>query len=478
MTSAVPSVPVSVPRPTTVTVQTRLMLLAAGAAAILLTLIAIAQAQNAYQTTYQLFSTIAESSSAKVDASEQALRYVADMDTNAATFVATASDNPKHWTSLDAIHSGYQKFREEMFTVRANLGSDEETKIYQQIEYFSFDQFWQHVGNLLTAQQNGDRDTTLREYIIADNYLQNQIARYLLQLEALNFKAMQDTQHSAAEIINRQNFFLTVLVLLLAIGLTVLSFWLRRKVRRYVTPGIDAAMVLGWVLAILMIVELGSAPESLRKMVDDAYISVTASARVLAVANQANAMASGSVIDPANAAYWQANFETYKNAVELRMCGQPGCLGNTFTNGHDSALPAVVQNANRITPENASAIGVKPLVANITFSGEAPAIENARQAFVDYLSVDAKLRGLIKANNLDDASVTVTGSDVGQSGEAFTRFTQAVEQERKINRDVFDRIWNDTRAALSLHQLLFGLGGYVLLIILLVVGVVHRFREL
>lgn len=478
MASASPSASLLAPRRVTVRLQTRFVLLAAGAAALVFTLIVIAQAQNTYQTTFTLFSTIAETSSAKVDASEQALRYIADMDTNAATFVATAPDNPRHWESLDAIHSGYQNFRNQMFAVRANLNSDEETKIYQQIEYFSFDQFWQHIGNLLTAQQNGDRDTALREYIIADNYLQNQIARYLLQLEALNFNAMQATQRSAAAIINGQNVLLAIVVIALAVGLTALSFWLRGKVRRLITPGIDAAMILGWVLAILMIIEIGRTPLSLRSMVEDAYYSVTASARVLAIANQANSAANGSVIDPTNAAYWQSSFDANKNSVELRLCGQPGCLANSFTSSADVANPAVVAAATEITQANQSAIGVKPLMANITFAGESQAIENARRAFVDYLNIDAKLRGLIKANNLDDASTLVTGTDPGQSAEAFNRFTQSIELERQINRDVFDNIWNTTRDALVSHKLLFGFAGYVLVMILIVVGVLHRFREL
>ena len=460
-------------------VPTRLILLSGTLALVVLALLAMAQAYNAYGRTYENFRSIAEDSTAKVSAAEQALQFVADIDTYAARFVATASDNPTHWTDLDAIHSSYQNFREQMFTVRAQLDTQQEHDIYDQIDYFAFDQFWQHIGTLLTDQQNGDNADAIKEYIVADNYLQNQIARYLLQLEALNFQTMQTTQQQAGAAITTQVVLLAVLVILLAIGLTALSFWLRNRVRRVFTPGIDVAMVLGWLLAILMLVELAQTPEQLRSMVQDAYYSVSASSRVLAVANQANSSQSGSVIDPTHASFWQESFDSNIASVELRICGQPDCIQNSFTNGGDAVLPGAISRAQQITPPDQQAInGISPLIAKVTFAGEGAALETARTSLQDYLNVDSKVRALLKANNIDSASRLVTGINVGQSAEAFGRFTTTMQQERQINLDVFNGIWNGEKAALPLHQVLFGLGGYVLVIVLLFIGAYHRFREL
>ncbi len=462
--------------------SSRTILVGGAAALFVLTLIVIAQALNAYNTTYEQFRSVAEDSTAKVSAAEAALGAVFDIDTHAASFVATAPDNQNHWKALDTIHAAYQTFREQMFTVRSTLQSDDERKIYDQIDYFAFDQFWQHIGNLLTAQQHGDKATAINEYIISDNYLQNQIARYLLQLEALNFKAMQDTEKNAGVAINGQTLLLGVLVILLAIGLTALSFWLRSKVKRFVTPGLDVAMVLGWVLAILMLIELASAPGQLRHMVDDAYYSVSASSRVLAIASEANSAQRGSVIDPTHAPFWQASFDANKTSLALRLCGQPDCTAMPFTNGADQIAPNTLSVANQITSANSSAInGIQPLVAKVSFAGEATTLEKTRMALQDYLKLDGQIRGLIQANDpnkLDDATRLSTGSLPGQSGEAFTRFTDAMNEERTINRRVFDDIWNTQKSALPLHRILFGLVGFVLLGVLLVVGVYHRFREL
>jgi hypothetical protein len=458
-------------------------ILAGGAALLLLlTLIVIMQALNAYSTTYEQFRSVAEDSTAKVSAAEAALGAVFDIDTHAASFVATAPDNQNHWKALDTIHAAYQRFREQMFTVRSTLQTDEEQQIYDQIDYFAFDQFWQHIGNLLTAQQNGDKPTAISQYIIADNYLQNQIARYLLQLEALNFKTMQDTEQNAGKIITTQMIFVGVLVILLAIGLTALSFWLRGKVRRVITPGLDLAMIFGWVLAVLMLVELARAPGQLSHMVDDAYYSVSASSRVLAIASEANSAQSGSVIDPSHAQFWQSSFDADKNSLELRLCGSPGCTATPFTAGDDQVSPGVLSAAKQITQANSDAInGIQPLIAKVAFTGEASTLETARVALGDYLKIDNQVRDLIKTNDpnkLDDATRLSTGSLAGQSGEAFTRFSDAMNKERTINRNVFDDIWNTQKAALPLHRLLFGLIGFALVAILLVVGVYHRFREL
>jgi hypothetical protein len=466
----------------------RAILLLGGALSLVLALLVIGQAIRAYSVTFERFRSIAEDSTAKVDAAEAALQYVADMDTRAAIFVATAPDNPIHWQSQDAIHASFQKFREEMYIVRARLdhpdqSDNPETVDYDKVEYFSFDQFWQHLGNLLTAQQNGDNATALSEYIIADNYLQNQINRYLLDLEALNFQAMEDTERGAATAINGQIALLALVVIVLAVVLTALSFWLRNRVRRVLTPGIDLAMALGWLLALLMIVDLIRTPGLLGQMVEDSYYSVSASARVLAIASQANSAQSGSVIDPGHATFWQQAFDADANSIALRLCGHPGCLSASFTNGstdpNASIMPGVSNIASQISPADSAAIGgIKPLVAKVNYSGEAAALEQARQAFSDYEAANAKVRDLITAKNLDDASRTATGSNPEQSGEAFARFNTAMTSERDLNRAQFDNIWQAEESGLPLHEGLFGVGGYILAIIGLALGVYHRFREL
>jgi len=492
MTSRTTAAVTTPPRVTRIKLSTRTRLATSLAIAGLLALITILQAFNTYTGAFERFRSIAEDSTAKVDASEAALRAVARIDSGAAVFVATAPDNNTHWDSQAAIHASFDDFRNQMFIIRARLtnpdvSSDAETIDYTQISYFTFDQFWQHIGNLLTAEQNGDTATATQEYIIADNYFQNQIIRYLLDLESRNFSAMQDTSSGAADAINQQTVLLGIAAFVLIVLLTALSFWLRWRVRRVLTPGLDVAFVLGWVLAIVMILELTATPGRLQAMVQDAYYSVSASARVLAVANQSASAQSGKVIDPGHADFWQTSFANDLNSIALRICGQPNCLNKPFTvsDSPDALDPIVLRDAINVSDTNRQAIntqdinrqansGIGSLIANITTPGEAAKLEQARQAIVRYNGINDQVSALVAKGSLEDASRLSTGD--GQ--KALADFSQAILDEQNIKRNKFNSIWTTEQADLPTHRWLFGVAGYAVLIIALLIGAVQRLREL
>jgi len=123
--------------------------------------------------------------------------------------------------------------------------------------------------------------------------------------------------------------------------------------------------------------------------------------------------------------------------------------------------------------------GIRPLVTNVTFSGEATALEAARQSLEDFREAHVNLRGQINSGDLEKAILFNTSADdPGSSQETFNRFVTAIEDLRQINRDVFDQTWAAQRDALNRNQLLLGLIGYALIAALIVVGVAHRYREL
>ncbi len=458
--------------------RTRLIIGAAGV--ILLSLFAMIIVQAAYTRILNQVQEIVQVSSAKVDASEAALAAIAAMDSSASDFVATAADNPKHWASLDAVHASFQTFRDEMYAVRANLQSEDERATYNKVEYFAFDQFWQHMGNLLTAEQNGDRATAINEYIIADNYLQNQIARYLLDLEKLNFDSMVASGSDARSIAQGIQFGVGAIMFVVALALTALAFWLRFKVRRYVTPGLDLAMVAGWVVFLIAFAHFATVPGQIDRMINDSYLSITASARVLAAGNQTASAESAAIIDAGNADYWNRNFDTYRKSVEYRLCGVEGCTNTTFLQpgSTDRIAPSVIGTANSSTVDPSLRDGIKPLVANVTFAGEAAALEKARIAFADYLKINTQVRTLLQNKLVEDATQISTGSAVGQSDEAFNRFQQAMNEERAVNRGYFDSTWAEIQAALRPGQTVLAIGGYALVILAVLAGVYQRVREL
>jgi hypothetical protein len=224
---------------------------------------------------------------------------------------------------------------------------------------------------------------------------------------------------------------------------------------------------------VLLFLDLARTPGQLGLMVNDSYRSVTGAARVLAVANQADITQSGAVIDSASAADWNTRFDTYLLNVEQRLCGALGCLQRPFTSGRDLILNSVSTATNNVRIEN-----LPPLVGNVTFAGEATALELARTALNEYLAINKSIRDLLAKGQIDDASFLSTGDAKGQSAEAFTRFTTAIDEVSRINVRVFDQTWTDVQNTLNRNMLWYILIGYVLVVIGIIAGVIQREREL
>jgi hypothetical protein len=460
------------PRRSALTLR-RILLLGSGFV-LILALLVIVQAVNAYQTSYNLFRDIAVVNSANVDAAEQALGSLASTGQATADYTALSPDSPIFEQAMIGIFRNFYDFRDQMFVLQGNLQSDAERSAFNIADTYVDSRFWRHISNLMLQRSN--IELARKQYRFADDHLRNQIIPALQDLEAINFDQMVETGELAGGIMNVQTIGLAVLVIGLAAALSVLSFWLRGKIRRYLTPGIDAAMVIAWVLAVLMLLNLFGLPEQLRVMIQDSYRSISASSRVLVDVNLANRAESSAVIFPDQADAWFARYDDYMELVELRMCGYVGCVETTFVTGSDQLDPLVVASAHAISPEDSDRIGnIVPLVGNVTFSGEAITLEAARMSLLEYKRVNQQLRELIAAGDVEGALELNTG-DEGVS--AFDDFVNMIENERVINRQVFDRVWEEQQAALPANQTLYGVLGIVAVMALVIAGVYHRYQEL
>ncbi len=458
--------------------QTRFMLLIYGGLALLLSLVVIVQTSSAYRTAYNLFQGIAVVNSTKVNAAEEALQRLANTSQATADYTALTSDTPLYEQAQNDIFRNFQRYRDQMFILQSNLQSDDEKSAFTVADTYTYSRFWRHVGNLMA--QRSDLTAARQEYLFADSQLRTRIIPALQRLEALNFDAMVAAGQRAGTEISQQVYLLAVFGIILAIGLTVLSFWLRGKVRRFLTPGIDAALVLGWVLVLIMVFNLLALPTQLTLMTNDAYFSISGVSRVLVEANQANRAESSAIIDSDRKADWYKQFDDAAQSVELRICGQPDCMQQPFTVGGSNQVNSqVVLSAQSISSANAAAIdNINPLLARLTYGDEVAALEKARQAFVDFLAVDATLRQKIDGGDTKSAVELNTGTAAGSSEEAFDRFVTAINDVRVVNQQTFDNIWNTQKEVLPRNQVLYGVAGYLILMGLVVVGVIHRFREL
>ncbi len=423
--------------------QSRYKLVGGGVVLLLVAILVIIQAVSAYQISYNLFSDIAVVNSANVDAAELALEYLASTSQATADYTALTPDNPIFEQALNSIFRDFHRYRDQMFILKGNVQTNAERTAFNVADTYTYSRYWRHISNLMAQRSN--IDLARKQYLFADDHLRNQIIPSLETLEALNFDGMAQTGERAGGVMTVQALILAMLVIGLAVGLTLLSFWLRRKVRRYLTPALDIAMILSWVVALVMLGNLLSLPEQLRVMIDDSYRSVSASSRVLVDANLANRAESTAVIFPERASDWYAVFDHSMALVELRICGQPQCMETTFLvlGTTDTIDSAVIRAAESISVENSARIGnIVPLVANVTFRSEAATLEQARLAYLTYRQINQQFRNLIDTNDVQVALDLNTG-EVGT--QAFQKFADAITSERLINRAVFDQVWNSSK---------------------------------
>lgn len=450
--------------------QTRYRFAVMGAATVFLALLSLILATQAYTVSSELFRGIVETNSTTVDASEKALQYIAQASQAAADYALLTSDTPLFEQAQNNIFRDFSSFRDEMARLDANLQTTDERSAFVVAETITYSRFWRHVSNLV-AQRTNDA-VARREYLEADNHVRSWITPALEELETLNFDQMVRAGESAGGVILGQVVQFAIVSGALVLLLTYLSFQLRQKVRRYITPGIDIAMVMSYVIFWVILGNLLNAPGQIDTMIQSAYRSVSASSRVLVDANLANRAESSALIDTDKFEIWNERFDEAIQRIELRLCGQPGCIETQFR-------PQIIRNAQQISPENSDAIdNIIPLIANITFAGEAEALEAARLAFKDYVNANIELRKLIEVNDLEGAIAFNTGMDAGNSQEAFERFESAMNELSTINRNVFDQIWQTERPILQANQLLLGFMGYLAIAVLVIAGVWHRFREL
>ncbi len=449
-----------------------------GALAFVLALITLLQAIHAYSTSYDLLRGIVDQNSTTVDASENALQDIAQTSQAAADYAVLSSSTPLYEAAQTNIFRNFANFRDELFTLRNNLQTDEERTAFTTADTFAYSSFWRYISDMV-ANRSIDA-VAQRAYLEADNHVLNWINPALQDLESLNFQQMVDAGNAAGSIIYIQVFLLAVPALILALLLTYMSLLVRRKVHRYFTPGIDIALALAWIVLIVMLLNLLAAPRQIQGMIQDNYRNVSASSRVLVDANLANRAESSEILDTERADEWNTRFDQAVQRVELRLCGQPGCLSNSFApSNSDQPTQQVVDAAKNISAQNSAQIdGITPLMANVTVSGMATALEQARVAFGDFRNVDAKLRTQISAKQIDAAVTLNTSTDPGTSQEAFNRFITAMTSVRDVNHQAFDQSAASVSSTLQTNRVLLGLIGYVAIAVLIVVGVYHRYREL
>ena len=451
--------------------QTRIRVVVGGVTIALCALLAGGIVANAYSTAYTLFQTIAEFYAIKVDAAEGALQNIARTSQATADYTALTSDTPLFEAAVNNIFRNFNAYRAELFILQSNLQSQAERTAFTVADTYTYSRFWRHVSNLIDGRS--DLDLARREYLSADNHLRTRIIPALEALEAENFSLMAAAGEQAGGTLGAQIFLVALGAGGLLVLLTLLSFWLRGKVRRYVTPGIDGALVLA--MLVVMLIGLIQLPRQFSRMTQMAYYNISSSSRVLVAGNLANRAESSALIDLNRAETWYAQFDAGVNEMELRLCGLQDCLQQAFVSSSGQPNTSLIEQVRRST---ALQDQDRPLISSVETRQELQALEAARIAFLDYLTVHDQLVTYIESGQIDEAITLSTGFEEGESEALYATFTQQIETVQAFNRETFDAIWNAQRTTLPTQQVLYSVLAFGAIIVLTGFGVSHRFREL
>ncbi|MEV5508907.1 hypothetical protein [Streptomyces orinoci] len=241
-------------------------------------------------------------------------------------------------------------------------------------------------------------------------------------------------------------------VLLLAL-LGLLQWYLARRFRRVVNPALLAATVCALAaLGLCGALFTGSA-ERLRVARHDSFDSVVALSRARALAYDANADESRYLLDAGRRGQYESSY--FDKSQRLY-----GIQGSTLARYPDDL--AASWRDYRSGHHDAAFTGeFRRELDNLTFPGERAAAERAVDAYLVYQRDDQRIRQLVAAGRLREATDFGISWDPGKSNAHFDAWMAALAQDIGINQAVFTD--ESRRGRADLDTLLPAAGGALLL---------------
>jgi hypothetical protein len=203
-------------------------------------------------------------------------------------------------------------------------------------------------------------------------------------------------------------------------GLVAAQLFVRRRMRRRVTPPLLAATILAVAFTWYLLARFGGARENLRAVRDDAFNSIHALWRARALAYDAAGDESRWLLDRGRARDYDAAF--HGKATQLLSRPGPWRVGSSdVASGRVTGL--LIDEAH-----------------NVTFAGEEDAANASIAAASGYLAADDHVRALEKQGKHSEAVETAIGTGADAARASFDRLDAALQRTIAINQEAFDGI--------------------------------------
>jgi hypothetical protein len=422
-------------------------MLAVVAAAISFGVLAGLIAWQANLATYNNYHKIVDVGSVSVDSALRARSAVLDHMSAAATFLETTGDNQK--AAEARATQRWADFNNEARISWRNLSDTTygEYAVYAAADAAASD-YIQQIGAMFSYYGAGEVEKAGTAFLAARETLNTRLVPALGGLEAVKVEAMETTYAGAAQVITNWQYVLLGAAALLALILVAGLLAIRFMHYRWSWP-VGVALIVSLVLALVMAVQLGQARSDAQVMVRQAYDNVAGVQDMEALLSQGRALESIAIFDPAQSASHLDSFDQYISLVEQRLCGPVDCSKSTFLQ-----TPSAISDEVRdlaVDEKNRLGLPRLPLVANVSFPGQAAAYEQFRIDYQTWLASHSTLAQQVKAGQLDAASQTSTG----ESAQAFGTAVASADAAGAIARSEYDKIWQGVYATTGINQVLW-----------------------
>lgn len=382
----------------------------------------------AYTDLRETIQNMAHDTAPSIIAAEHIRADLADANADVTNlFLAPEEAHAEIWKSYQA----------SMTRVHANLLAAAQNITFKNEESVPILTIMRELGNYerLVGQANAKHSGNFRKDLEEANELMNiSILPAATALDEINLK------HLNARWNGHHNSFLGSKMLLLCAALLMAvllytQFFLLRRMRRIINPGLAFASVTLFLFCGYATISLHHAEGRLARAKTDAFDSVHALWQARALAYRTNAEESLYLLDSGNPEK-QATRTRVFNANALLML--------------DKSKPSKLAKPN--TQSQSGFIG--DAMANVTWPGERELVLKMIQYWEMYTRLDKQIRELEEDNKHQDAIKLNLGRGIGESNWAFDQFDKALDGALALNQAEFDKETQHETASLHRYNLL------------------------
>jgi len=359
-----------------------------------------------------------------------------NMDAQAANILLSSGDGGK-----GRLHTPYTKAVGFYGDARREIGHDLRTLAVaaqgeradeKTVESLTdnFAEYQELIGRALENDgPSGGKAAALADYRRATDLLRDQLLPESRELVDSNDTAFNAQYGQSRSTLSAQLAAVVALGALVLAFLGLLQWYVARRFRRILNPGLLAAIVCALLAVVLGTQFLTATSGHLRGARRDAFDSVVALSRARAIAYDANADESRYLLDAQRR-------EQYAQAFLAKSQQLYGLKGASLT-AYDAQL-SITWRAYESDHHDLRFTGeFRRELDNITFTGERAAAEKTIEAYAVYQRDDRRIRALVAQGKEREAVVFCISWEPGMSNAHFGAYMEALGKLTGINRGHF-----------------------------------------